>query len=380
MDRAALLATIFWQVQATWHLRQPPTAQSLTVQETVQGLQAWLLAEHGVALQQTLQHVFGAHTALAALARLEIAFYQEGREQRVWRAQATLRDGVTRSFGLIVARAPGPSDALTRRDFQHLQQLYALQPRYCVQPYVCGTMPSAAGVAAYTVEWLDDYKELVFDIRWDGGVFLVNAHGAQRRFTPQESRQIWRHLVSILWWYPALGAVNIQAGDFVGRVLEDGGIALKLTTAREWTTPESPAARIHAMLGWMITASGYLGDGQRPFDRAMTRETFLQRMHAVLRRRFGERAPHLAAHLWETFHAGAFAQQEEHLKRDCILGTYDRWRAETTACQAWQYTRDAWLAYARAVEAGQWPLSWWFPAADIPVVLAHLAPHLAEQE
>ena len=90
----------------------------------------------------------------------------------------------------------------------------------------------AGGVAAYTVEWLEDYKELVFEITLDGGVFLINAHGAHRRFSPQASRQIWRRLIEILWWYPQLRGVNIQAGDFVGRVQADEQVELKLTTAR----------------------------------------------------------------------------------------------------------------------------------------------------
>src|SRR5947209_2006408 len=84
---------------------------------------------------------------------------------------------------------------------------------------------TVGGVAAYTVEWLEDYKELVFEITLDGGVFLINAHGTHRRFSPPASRQIWRRLVEILWWYPQLRGVNIQAGDFVGRVQADGQVA-----------------------------------------------------------------------------------------------------------------------------------------------------------
>jgi hypothetical protein len=161
-----------------------------------------------------------------------LALYQEGIDQRVWRAQARLHDGTSRSFGIIAARTPEASSTLTQQDFQNLQALHARQPRYCVTPYVCGTMPVASGVAAYTMEWLDDYKELVFEITRHGGSFFFNAHGAHRYFPLQESRQIWRHLVEILWWYPGLQRVNIQAGDFVARLQADGRMALKLTTAR----------------------------------------------------------------------------------------------------------------------------------------------------
>src|SRR5207247_376583 len=83
--------------------------------------------------------------------------------------------------------------------------------RNCVSPAGLGTAPMAGGVAAYPVEWLEDYKELVFEITLDGGVFLINAHGTHRRFSPPASRQIWRRLVEILWWYPQLRGVNIQA-------------------------------------------------------------------------------------------------------------------------------------------------------------------------
>lgn len=373
MERSLLLGKIFWHLQANWHLRHHPVPHALSVQQTVTGLQALLLAEQGAMLQQTLQLVYARPISLEALSRLEIALYQEGVDQRVWRAQATLLDGTTRRFGIIVARAPGASSLLTQRDFVNLQTLHRQQACYCVAPYVCGTAPVAGGIVAYTVEWLDEYKELVFEITLDGGVFLINAHGAQRRFSPQASRQLWRRMVAILWWYPMVRAVNIQAGDFVVRQAADGQVALKLTTARELALDPTPAEQIHTMLGWMITASGYLSDGQQPFERHMTRKTFVHRMQAVLQRRFGDRAPALAQRQWRLFHAGAFAQQEDGLKEDCVLATYDRLCADYPATAAWHETCQRWLSYTAAVHSGQLPASWWFPAAEIPLVLDCLA-------
>jgi len=286
---------------------------------------------------------------------------------------------------------------LTQHDFANLQTLYRQQAHYCVTPYVYGTAGAtdgpfrsavsawksgsrygpisgealgvAGGVAAYTVEWLDEYKELVFEITLDGGVFLVNAHGAQHRFSPQASRQIWRRIVEILWWYPTLRAVNIQAGDFVVQQHANEPIALKLTTARELAQDPTPAEQIHAILGWLITASGYLSDGQKPFDRHMTRATFMHRMQAVLRRRFGDRAAELAQQQWRLFQAGVLAQQEDWLKDDCVLATYDRLHTDYPAARAWHETCQRWLSYAEAVHNGQLPASWWFPAAEIPSVL-----------
>jgi hypothetical protein len=374
MDKSPLLSKIFWNLQANWHFRHRPEISTLSVQETVKGLQRLLLAEQGALLQHTLQRAYARCVALAALSRLDIALYQEGIDQRVWRAQATLLDGTTQCFGIIVARAPGASSLLTQHDFAYLHVLHAQQPRYCVTPYVYGTAPVAGGVAAYTVEWLEDYKELVFEITLDGGVFLINAHGTHRHFSPQASRQIWRRLVEILWWYPQLRSVNIQAGDFVGRVQADGQVDLKLTTARSLAPEATPAEQIHAMLGSLITASGYLSDGQQPFQRQMPREAFVSRMQAVLRRRFGARAPELAQRQWALFQSGAFAQQEDWLKEDCVLATYDRWCADCSAGLAWQKTCQYWLDYAAAVQAGRLPASWWFPAAEIPTILDRLAP------
>ncbi len=374
MDRDLLPSKIFWNLQANWHFRHRPNAPTLSVQDTVKGLQRLLLAEQGALLQHTLQRAYARCVSLEALSRLDIALYQEGIDQRVWRAQATLMDGTTQCFGIMVARAPGASSLLTQRDFSHLQTLHAQQARYCVTPYVCGTAPVAGGVAAYTVEWLEDYKELVFEITLEGGVFLINAHGAHRRFSPQASRQIWRRLVEILWWYPPLRGVNIQAGDFVGRVQADEPVALKLTTARALATEATPVEQIHAILGCLITASGYLSDGQQPFQRQMPREAFISRMQAVLRRRFGDRAPELAQRQWALFQSGAFAQQEDWLKEDCLLATYDRWCTDSPAGLAWQKTCQHWLDYAEAVQAGQLPASWWFPAAEIPTLLDRLAP------
>ena len=57
-----------------------------------------------------------------------------------------------------------------------------------------------------------------------------------------------------------------------------------------------------------------------------------------------------------------------------LLATYDRWCAAFPAARAWQKTRRDWLAYAEAIQAGRLPASWWFPAADIPIVLDRLAP------
>jgi hypothetical protein len=375
MDRDLLLSKIFWNLQANWHLRDRLKAQTLSVQDTVKGLQRLLLAEQGALLQHTLQRAYARCVSLEALRRLDIALYQEGIDQRVWRAQATLMDGTTQCFGIIVARAPGASSLLTQRDFSHLHILHAQQARYCVTPYVCGTAPVAGGVAAYTVEWLEDYKELVFEITLDGGVFLINAHGAHRRFSPQASRQIWRRLVEILWWYPQLRGVNIQAGDFVSRVQAAEQVELKLTTARILALEATPVEHIHAMLGCLITASGYLSDGQHPFQRQMSCETFVSRMQTVLRRRFGDRAPELAQRQWVLFQSGAFAQQEDWLKADCLLATYDRWCTDYPAELAWQKTCQRWRDYADAVQAGRLPASWWFPAAEIPTVLDRLAPH-----
>ena len=374
MDRDLLLRKIFWDLQVNWHFRHHPDAHTLSVQDTVKGLQRLLLAEQGTMLQHTLQRASARCVALDTLSRLDIALYQEGVDQRVWRAQATLMDGTTPRFGIIVARAPGASSFLTQRDFAHLQILHAQQARYCVTPYICGTAPVAGGVAAYTVEWLEDYKELVFEITLDGGVFLSNAHGAHRRFSPQASRQIWRRLVESLWWYPQLRGVNIQAGDFVGRRQADGQVDLKLTTARLLAPEATPVEQIHAMLSCLITASGYLSDGQQPFQRQMPREVFVSRMQAVLRRRFGERAPALARRQWVLFQSGAFAQQEDWLKEDCLLATYDRWCTDYPAGLAWQKTCQYWLDYAETVQAGRLPASWWFPATEIPTVLDRLAP------
>ena len=377
MDRRLLLSKIFWNLQANWHFRHYPDAHTLSVQDTVKGLQRLLLAEQGALLQHTLQQAHARCVSLAALSRLDIALYQEGIDQRVWRAQAIFIDGTTSRFGIIVARAPGAPSLLTQRDFSHLQTLHTQRARYCVTPYICGTAPVAGGVAAYTVEWLEDYKELVFEVTIDGGVFLINAHGAHRRFSPQASRQIWRRLVEILWWYPQLRGVNIQAGDFVGRVQPDGQVELKLTTARALVPDATPVEQIHAMLGYLITASGYLSDGQQPFQRQMPREVFVSRMQAVLRRRFGVRASELAQRQWVLFQSGAFAQQEDWLKEDCLLATYDRWYTDYPARLAWQKTCQHWLEYAKVVQAGALPASWWFPAAEIPTILDRLAAMLS---
>lgn len=376
MDVRRLLPNITWQLQARWHLRQPPDQGALSVQETVHGLQRALLADAGTMLQATLQHAYRRPVPLETLARLEIALYQEGRDQRVWRAHATLADGSMALFGLIVARAPGPSHAVTQCDYMHLQTLARLQPQACVVPYVAGLAPVAGGLACYSVEWLDDYKELVFEITLDGGGFLVNAPGAHQHFRPHASRHIWRQIATILCWYPLLRGVNIQAGDFVGRLQDDGQMALKLTTARALAPEATPPEHLHTLLGAMITASGYLSDGQQPFDRQMPPSVFVPRMQAVLQRRFGARAPAMAQQQWRVFQHGLFAQQEDWLKEDCLRGLYARWRAEAAPAEAWQATCDAWLAYARAVQAGHLPASWWFPAAEIAPALARLQAQL----
>ena len=365
---------MFWHLDSRWHLRHTPAAHEVSVHDTVKGLQTLLLADSTAMLAQTLCQVFTRPVTWSELERLDIALYQEGRHQRVWRAQARLINGVTRTFGLIVARAPEASSQLTQHDFQNLQVLYARQARYCAQPYACGIMPLADGIAAYTVEWLEPYKELVFEVTRNGGVFMVNTQDAHAFLSPQESRQIWRGIVEILWWYADLRQVNIQAGDFVGRRHDDGAFALKLTTARALVPTSEPTERIHTLLRSVITASGYLSDGRQPFDRSMSEAVFLHRMHAVLQRRFGDQAAALARQQWALFQQGRFAQQEDWLQEDCIIATYNRWRAAAPAPQAWHITRQHWLAYVKAVQAGQYPPSWWFPAAKIPAVLTRLTP------
>jgi hypothetical protein len=213
----------------------------------------------------------------------------------------------------------------------------------------------------------------VFEIARDGGVFLVNAVGSHHAFSPHMSRWIWRQIMTILWYYPGLQGVNIQAGDFVGRLSNDATeVEIKLTTAREYRPDPDPATRIHAMLDVAITASGYLSTNRQPFDRQMSEAVFVHRMQAVLQRRFGPQALQLARQQWSLFRQGALAQQEDWLKADCILATYDRLRDGHAAETAWRETQHRWMAYATAVETGALSPSWWFPAAEIPRLLKQL--------
>jgi hypothetical protein len=105
----------------------------------------------------------------------------------------------------------------------------------------------------------------------------------------------------------------------------------------------------------------------------MTQAVFVQRLHAVLQRRFGARAAALAHQQWALFQQGTFAQQEDWLKHDCILATYDRLRAEDPVPVAWQRTCQLWTAYAQAVHHGHLPASWWFPAVEVPALLHQVA-------
>ena len=372
MGDSSLRDKLFWHLRKTWHLRHRPDDREVSLAQTVGGLQGMLLDEAGAVLPDTLRQVFDRPVATADLRRLDVAFFQEGREQRVWRAQPTLETGETGTFGLIIARSAGPGNDVTRRDFGHLSRLFAIQPRHCVRPFAPGTAPVAGGLAAYTVEWCGEHRELVFEVSRDGGTFLINHPEAHRHFSPQASRGVWRRVAEVLCWYPELRGVNVQAGDFIGRVAPDGRPDLKLTTAREWASGPSPPDHIAAMLGCMITASGYLSDGRTPFDRNMSQESFLPRMRRVLERRFGDRAAAMARQQWELFRAGAFARQEDWLRQDCVLGTFDRWRVGRRAEAAWRETTSRWLAYADAVQAGSAAPSWWFPAAEIPGLLERL--------
>ena len=367
---------MFWHLRKNWHLRHQPGAQEVSLAETVKGLQALLLDDAAAVLADTLRQVFARPVSVPELRRLDIAFFQEGREQRVWRARASLQDGTAGTFGVIIARSAGGGHDVTQRDFGYLQHLSALQPRYCVRPYAQGTAPAAGGLAAHTVEWFESHKEIVFEVSRDGGTFLINHPEAHRHFSPAASRGVWRRVAEVLCWYPELRGVNVQAGDFIGRVEADGRVDLKLTTARRMAADTSPEAHIASMLGGMITASGYLSDGRRPFDRGMPRELFVGRVRRVLERRFGDRAAVMAQQQWELFRAGAYARQEDWLKEDCVLGTFDRWRADDAADTAWRETKQRWLAYAEAVRASRVAPSWWFPAAEIPALLERLEQRL----
>lgn len=367
---------MFWHLQKNWHLRHQPGAQEVSLAGTVKGLQALLLDDAAAVLSDTLRQVFSRPVSVSELRRLDIAYVQEGREQRVWRARTSLQNGTVGTFGLIIARSAGASHDVTRSDFLNLQRLFELQPRYCVQPYVQGTAPLADGLAAYTVEWCETHKELVFEVSCDGGTFLFNNPEAHRHFSPEASRDVWRRLAEVLCWYPGLRGVNVQAGDFIGRTEPDGRVELKLTTARQMASDTSPEAHISAMLRCVITASGYLSDGRQPFDRAMACESFVGRMRRMLERRFDDRAAAMARQQWELYRAGVFARQEDWLKEDCVLGTFDRWRADCSAEAAWRETKRRWLAYAEAVWAGRISPSWWFPAKEIPGLLERLGQRL----
>ena len=378
MVDSSLRDKLFWGLRKNWHLRHQPDDREVSLAQTVKGLQAMLLDEAGAVLSDSLRQVFGRPVAWSELRRLDVAFFQEGREQRVWRAQATLETGATGTYGLIIARSAGPCNDVTQRDFDHLARLFALQPRHCVRPFAQGRAPVAGGLAVYAVEWCGEHRELVFEVSREGGTFLTNSPEAHRHFSPRASRGVWRRVAEVLCWYPGLRGVNIQAGDFIGRVGPDGRPDLKLTTARRMAPEPSPEEHIAAMLACMITASGYLSDGKKPFDRNMSRESFVSRMRGVLERRFGDRAPAMAQRQWELYQTGAFTRQEDWLKQDCVLGTFDRWRGNCPAEAAWQETKGRWLAYADAVLAGRVEPSWWFPAPEIPGLLERLEQRLQE--
>ena len=110
----------------------------------------------------------------------------------------------------------------------------------------------------------------------------------------------------------------------------------------------------------------------------MSEPVFVHRMQAILKRRFGDQALSAAQQQWELFDQGVFAQQEDDLKQDCILATYDHLVTENTAEIAWQVTCQHWLSSAQTVQQGELPSSWWFPATEIAPLLNRLEaqPHL----
>ncbi|ETW94473.1 MAG: hypothetical protein ETSY1_34765 [Candidatus Entotheonella factor] len=136
-----------------------------------------------------------------------------------------------------------------------------------------------------------------------------------------------------------------------------------------------PITQIQDLLSYGITASGYLSDGQTPFDREMPESVFMHRMQAILQRRFRDRAHRLAQHQWTLFKQGVFARQEDYLRDDYVLGTYDHLHTEFAPEAAWRETCQRWMAYAEAVQSGAVTPSWWFPASDIPQVLDRLTQH-----
>ena len=168
--------------------------------------------------------------------------------------------------------------------------------------------------------------------------------------------------------------VAVIARDHQFAPHNDGQFELKLTTARDLRPKPGPAAHLHMILCSVITASGYLSDGHQPFNRQMSKSVFQHRMQAVLQRRFGNQAKRLAHQQWHLFQDGAFAQQEDGLKEDCIRATYDFLRSKKHPITAWQKTRQYWMAYVDAVQADVYPDSWWFPIAEIPAMLNQLTP------
>ncbi|MCY4514464.1 MAG: hypothetical protein OXC69_04935, partial [Candidatus Tectomicrobia bacterium] len=117
MGDSRLQEKLFWHLRKNWHLRHQPDNQEVSLAQTVKGLQALLLDDAGAILWDTLRQVFSRQVEHAELHRLDVAFFQEGREQRVWRAQTTLENGEVGVFGLIIARSAGHGNDVTQRDF-----------------------------------------------------------------------------------------------------------------------------------------------------------------------------------------------------------------------------------------------------------------------
>ncbi|MBM3253992.1 MAG: GNAT family N-acetyltransferase, partial [Candidatus Omnitrophica bacterium] len=213
---------------------------------------------------------------------VNIELAQEGQSYAVFRGELTLSNG-ERKYFVVDAPLNEVTNAKITEDYNNLSLLHREHKfRLIPQPYtlaegnITDTEGHKVALAFFIGEWLKDYQELHRDNTVNGPNLYILPNYIQRKetgsdigaiFNAEQSRAIRIAIISLLTQIYALTYdgntglsvmdIDVNAGDFMVKVTEEGAFDVRMITARrlQRLTPQEflEYLRTHTSTEWIET-------------------------------------------------------------------------------------------------------------------------------
>lgn len=182
------------------------------------------LLQNNGPFHDSLSILAGHPVAPEAVVAANVALFQEGAYQYVFRVRTTLPGKKRLQIGLLVAKNDGEASRTAREEYRNLAQLHGRFPGWCVHPLTAAhlSIPKPGGsrpnrVFCYFTEWLPSHHELGIQENLNFYINEMPFYAFDRGDTDQIKERILECLFSA--YDPAartaLAPPQIGSGDFV---------------------------------------------------------------------------------------------------------------------------------------------------------------------